>query len=162
MRFASSELDCVISHETRGCGTHRGGSVCEERAGLRYLRMFPRIGQLPARPALEIVYHFYGLGHHCHLRLKTDVSEKNPSCPDHHRHLAHGGLARARKLRHDGIRFRVIPTWPHFDVGRYPYFPSQKISRWWQTERNADVAFSKTAPSKAGRCHCAGAGTRLN
>jgi len=78
-------------------------------------------------PRFTLVYHLYGLGHHCYLRLKADVSEEQSEAPtitgvwrsaDWHEREIYDLM---------GIRFRGHP-----DLRRilmwdgYPYYPLRK------------------------------------
>jgi NADH-quinone oxidoreductase subunit C len=99
-----------------------------------------------------VVYHLYGLGHRCHLRLKTDVSEEKSELPTV-ASVWRGADWHEREI-YDmmGIRFRGHP-----DLRRilmwdgYPYFPLRKdFPLAGKPSEMPDVAFSKTAPLEGG------------
>src|SRR5580658_5440379 len=57
----------------------RIAEVCQfakKDLGFDYLVDVSSIDNYGADPRWTVVYHLYGYGHHCHLRLKTDVSEE--------------------------------------------------------------------------------------
>jgi NADH-quinone oxidoreductase subunit C len=103
-------------------------------------------------PRFTIVYHLYGLGHRCHLRIKTDVSEENSEIPsvttvwrtaDWHEREIYDMM---------GVRFRGHP-----DLRRilmwdgYPYFPLRKdFPLAGKPSDLPDIAFSNAAPLEGG------------
>ncbi len=103
-------------------------------------------------PRWTLVYELYGMGHHCHLRIKTSVSEEKSELPtisgvwrtaDWHEREIYDMM---------GIRFRGHP-----DLRRilmwdgYPYFPLRKdFPLAGKPTDLPDVAFTKTAPLEGG------------
>ncbi|MBI5772837.1 MAG: NADH-quinone oxidoreductase subunit C [Verrucomicrobia bacterium] len=103
-------------------------------------------------PRWTVVYELYGMGHHCHLRLKTDVSEEKSELPtvtgvwrtaDWHEREAYDMM---------GVRFRGHP-----DLRRilmwdgYPYFPLRKdFPLAGKPTEMPDIAFTKPAPLEGG------------
>ena len=103
-------------------------------------------------PRWTLVYELYGLGHGCHLRLKTDVSEEKSELPtvstvwrtaDWHEREIYDMM---------GVRFRGHP-----DLRRilmwdgYPYFPLRKdFPLAGKPTDLPDIAFTKAAPMEGG------------
>jgi len=120
--------------------------------GFDYLTDVSSMDNYGDDPRWTLVYHLYGLGHHCHLRLKTDVSEEKSELPtvtgvwrtaDWHEREIYDMM---------GIRFRGHP-----DLRRilmwdgYPYFPLRKdFPLGGKPSEMPDVAFSKSAPLEGG------------
>jgi len=114
-------------------------AFAKNELGFDYLTDVSSMDNYGDDPRWTIVYHFYGLGHHCHLRIKTDVSEEKSELPtvtgvwrtaDWHEREIYDMM---------GIRFRGHP-----DLRRilmwdgYPYFPlPQRFPAGRQAERNA-------------------------
>ncbi len=103
-------------------------------------------------PRWTLIYHLYGLGHHCHLRLKTDVSEEESELP------SVSGVWRTADWHEReiydmmGIRFRGHP-----DLRRilmwdgYPYFPLRKdFPLAGKSSEVPEVAFTQTTPMMGG------------
>jgi NADH-quinone oxidoreductase subunit C len=103
-------------------------------------------------PRWTLVYHLYGLGHHQHLRIKTEVSEEKSELPtvtsvwrtaDWHEREIYDMM---------GIRFRG-----HADLRRilmwegYPYFPLRKdFPLAGKSSDVPEVAFTQTTPMMGG------------
>ena len=103
-------------------------------------------------PRWTLVYELYGMGHGCHLRLKTEVSEEKSELPtvtgvwrgaDWHEREIYDMM---------GVRFRGHP-----DLRRilmwdgYPYFPLRKdFPLAGKPTDLPDVAFTKSAPQEGG------------
>lgn len=103
-------------------------------------------------PRWTVVYHLYGYGHRCHLRLKTDVSEELSELPtvtgiwrtaDWHEREAYDMM---------GIRFRGHPDLRRILMWEgYPYFPLRKDFPLAGRPTNLpEVAFSNPAPMDGG------------
>ena len=103
-------------------------------------------------PRWTVVYHLYGYGHHCNLRLKTDVSEEKSDLPtvtgvwkgaDWHEREVYDMM---------GIRFRGHPDLRRILMWEgYPYFPLRKdFPLAGKPSAMPDVAFSKPAPMAGG------------
>jgi NADH-quinone oxidoreductase subunit C len=103
-------------------------------------------------PRWTVVYELYGIGHKCHLRLKTDVSEERGELPtvtgvwrtaDWHEREAYDLM---------GIRFRGHPDLRRIIMWEgYPYHPLRKDFP--VTGKPTDVpgvAFTKAAPIEGG------------
>ncbi len=103
-------------------------------------------------PRWAVVYELYGLGHKCHLRLKTDVSEEKSELPtvSHVWRTADWHEREAYDLM--GIRFRG-----HHDLRRiimwegYPHHPLRKdFPVTGKPTEVPGVAFTKAAPIEGG------------
>src|SRR5205814_1523687 len=103
-------------------------------------------------PRWTIAYHLYGLGHHAHLRIKTDVSEEKSELPtvttiwrtaDWHEREIYDMM---------GIRFRGHPDLRRILMWEgYPYFPLRKdFPLAGKASEIPDVAFTKPAPLEGG------------
>ena len=129
--------------------------VCEfakQSLGCDFLKDITSIDNYGEDPRWTIVYELYGLGHHCHLRSRVDVSEEKSELPtvttvwrtaDWHEREIYDMM---------GIRFRG-----HGDLRRilmwegYPYFPLRKdFPLAGKATELPDVAFSKPAPLEGG------------
>ena len=127
-------------------------SFAKNELGFDYLTDVSSMDNYGDDPRWTIVYHFYGLGHHCHLRLKTDVSEERSELPtvtgvwrtaDWHEREIYDMM---------GVRFRGHP-----DLRRilmwdgYPYFPLRKdFPLAGKPSDLPEVAFTKPAPLEGG------------
>lgn len=103
-------------------------------------------------PRWTVVYELYGLGHRCHLRLKTSVSEAVSEIPtvsgvwrgaEWHEREAYDML---------GIRFRGHPDLRRILMWEgYPYFPLRKdFPLAGKPSEVPDVAFTRPAPLEGG------------
>jgi len=103
-------------------------------------------------PRWTLVYELYGLGHKCHLRLKTNVSEERSELPTvsgvwrtadwHEREIY--DLMGVRFTGHPDLR-RII-MWEG-----YPYHPLRKdFPLGGKPTELPDVAFTRTAPIEGG------------
>jgi len=120
--------------------------------GCDYLVDITAVDNYGEDPRFTIVYELYGYGHHCHLRLKTDVSEEKSELPtisgvwrtaDWHEREIYDMM---------GVRFRGHP-----DLRRilmwdgYPYFPLRKdFPLAGKPSDLPEVAFTKPAPLEGG------------
>ncbi len=120
--------------------------------GFDYLVDITSIDNYGDDPRFTLVYELYGLDHHCHLRLKTDVSEETSALPsvcgvwrtaDWHEREAYDMM---------GIRFHGHP-----DLRRilmwdgYPYFPLRKdFPLAGKPTDLPEVAFTDRAPLEGG------------
>jgi NADH-quinone oxidoreductase subunit C len=99
-----------------------------------------------------VVYHFYGYGHHEHLRLKTEVGEELSELP------TVTGVWRAADWHERevydmmGIRFRGHPDLRRILMWEgYPYFPLRKdFPLAGKPSDLPEVAFSHAAPMEGG------------
>jgi NADH-quinone oxidoreductase subunit C len=103
-------------------------------------------------PRFTVVYHLYGLGHGCYLRLKTNVSEEQAELPsvigvwktaDWHEREIYDMM---------GIRFRGHPDLRRILMWEgYPYFPLRKdFPLAGKPTDLPEVAFTEPAPLAGG------------
>jgi NADH-quinone oxidoreductase subunit C len=108
----------------------RIAEICQfakKEMGFDYLVDISSIDNYGTDPRWTVVYHLYGYGHHCHLRVKTDVSEEESGLPtvtgvwrtaDWHEREIYDMM---------GIRFRGHPDLRRILMWEgYPYFPLRK------------------------------------
>jgi NADH-quinone oxidoreductase subunit C len=133
----------------------RIAEVCafaKKELGFDYLVDLSSVDNYGDDPRWTVVYELYGLGHHCHLRLRTSVSEEKSELPtvttvwrtaDWHEREAYDMM---------GILFRGHP-----DLRRilmwdgYPYFPLRKdFPLAGKPTDLPEVAFTKPAPLEGG------------
>ena len=129
--------------------------ICEfakKQLGFDFLVDVSSLDHYGIDPRFTVVYHLYGYGHRCSLRIKTDVGEENCELPtvtgvwktaDWHEREVYDMM---------GIRFRGHP-----DLRRilmwdgYPYFPLRKdFPLSGKPSDVPEVAFTKTAPMEGG------------
>jgi NADH-quinone oxidoreductase subunit C len=120
--------------------------------GFDYLVDVTSIDNYGSDPRWTVVYHLYGYGHHCHLRLKTDVGEEASELPtvsgvwrtaDWHEREVYDMM---------GIRFRGHPDLRRILMWEgYPYFPLRKDFPLAGKPSNVPaVAFTNAAPLEGG------------
>lgn len=133
----------------------RIAEICQfakKELGFDYLVDVSSIDNYGTDPRWTVVYHLYGYGHHCHLRLKTDVSEEKSELPtvttvwrtaDWHEREVYDMM---------GIKFRGHP-----DLRRilmwdgYPYYPLRKdFPLAGKPSDLPEVAFTRRAPLEGG------------
>jgi NADH-quinone oxidoreductase subunit C len=103
-------------------------------------------------PRWAVVYHLYGIGHRCHLRLKTNVSEEKSELPTVTGIWAGADWHEREIYDMMGIRFRGHPDLRRILMWEgYPYFPLRKdFPLAGKPSEMPDVAFSKPAPLEGG------------
>jgi len=127
-------------------------SFARKELGFDFLLDITSIDNCGEDPRWTIVYHLYGIGHGCHLRLKTDVSEEKSEMPtvtgvwrtaDWHEREIYDLM---------GIRFRGHPDLRRIIMWEgYPFFPLRKdFPLAGKPSDLPDVAFSKPAPLEGG------------
>ena len=129
--------------------------VCEfakKSLGFDYLIDLSGVDHYGEDPRWEVVYELYGMAHHCHLRLKTRVSEEKSELPTVSKVWAAADWHERESYDMLGIRFRG-----HADLRRilmwdgYPYFPLRKdFPLAGKTTDLPDVAFTRVAPLEGG------------
>ena len=124
----------------------------KKEAGFDYLVDISSVDNYGTDQRWTVVYHFYGYGHHCHLRLKTDVSEEKSELPtvtgiwrtaDWHEREIYDMM---------GIRFKGHPDLRRILMWEgYPYFPLRKdFPLAGKGSSIPEVAFTSTAPEEGG------------
>ena len=123
-----------------------------KQLGFDYLVDISSVDHYGSDPRWTVVYELYSMTQHCHLRLKTDVSEEKSELPtvtgvwrtaDWHEREIYDMM---------GIRFRGHP-----DLRRilmwdgYPYFPLRKdFPLAGKPTELPDVAFTQPVPLEGG------------
>lgn len=127
-------------------------AFAKKELGFDYLVDLSSVDNYGEDPRWTLVYELYGYGHHCHLRVRTDVSEEKSELPTVSA-VWRGADWHEREI-YDmmGIRFRGHP-----DLRRilmwdgYPYFPLRKdFPLAGKPTDLPEVAFTKPAPLEGG------------
>ena len=127
-------------------------AFAKKEQGFDYLVDISSVDNYGEDPRFTLVYELYGYGHHCHLRLKTDVSEEKSELPtvtsvwrtaDWHEREIYDMM---------GIRFRGHPDLRRILMWEgYPYFPLRKdFPLSGKPSEMPEVAFTKPAPMEGG------------
>ncbi|MBM3838881.1 MAG: NADH-quinone oxidoreductase subunit C [Verrucomicrobia bacterium] len=133
----------------------RVAEVCraaKQSLGFDYLVDISSLDNCGDEPRFTVVYHLYGYGHRCHLRLKTNVSEAIPELPtvtsvwrtaDWHEREVYDMM---------GIRFRGHPDLRRILMWEgYPYFPLRKdFPLSGKPTDLPEIAFTRRAPLEGG------------
>ncbi len=103
-------------------------------------------------PRFTIVYELYGFGHHCHLRLKTEVSEEKSELPTITTVWRTANWHEREIYDMMGVRFRAHPDLRRILMWEgYPYFPLRKdFPLAGKPSDLPEVAFTKPAPMEGG------------
>jgi NADH-quinone oxidoreductase subunit C len=120
--------------------------------GFDYLTDISSIDNYGTDPRFTLVYHLYGYGHHCFVRLKADVSEEKSEAPsvtgiwrtaDWHEREIYDMM---------GIRFRGHPDLRRILMWEgYPYFPLRKdFPLAGRPSEMPEVAFTAASPMAGG------------
>ena len=120
--------------------------------GFDYLVDISSLDNYGDDPRFTLVYHLYGYGHGCYLRLKTNVSEEKSELPsvigvwktaDWHEREIYDMM---------GIRFRGHPDLRRILMWEgYPYFPLRKdFPLAGRPSDLPEVAFTQPAPLAGG------------
>lgn len=127
-------------------------SFAKTELGFDYLTDITSIDNYGDDPRFTLVYHLYGYGHLCYLRLKTDVSEEKSEAPtvtgiwrtaDWHEREIYDMM---------GVRFRGHPDLRRILMWEgYPYFPLRKdFPLAGRPSELPEVAFTAPAPMAGG------------
>ena len=131
---------------------HQVCAAAKKDFGFDYLVDITSIDNYGEDPRFTVVYELYGYGHHCHLRLKTEVSEEKSELPtvsavwrtaDWHEREIYDMM---------GIRFRGHPDLRRILMWEgYPYFPLRKdFPLAGKPTDLPEVAFTNSAPLEGG------------
>ena len=126
--------------------------IAKKEMGFDYLVDISSIDNYGTDPRWTVVYHLYGYGHHCHLRVKTEVSEEQSELPtvtgvwrtaDWHEREIYDMM---------GIRFQGHPDLRRILMWEgYPYFPLRKdFPLAGKPTELPDIAFTRPAPLEGG------------
>jgi len=139
----------------RVADTERMPEICaaaRQELGFDYLVDITSIDSYGDDPRFTLVYHLFGYGHLCYLRLKADVSEEKAEAP-----TVTGVWRTANWHEREiydmmGIRFRGHPDLRRILMWEgYPYFPLRKDFPLAGKPSNVpEVAFTQPAPLAGG------------
>jgi NADH-quinone oxidoreductase subunit C len=128
------------------------GAFAKNDLGFDYLVDITSIDNYGEDPRWTVVYHLYGLGHRCYLRLSLGVSEEKSELP-----TVTGVWRTANWHEREiydmmGIRFRGHPDLRRIIMWEgYPYFPLRKdFPLAGKPSEMPKVAFSEAAPLEGG------------
>jgi NADH-quinone oxidoreductase subunit C len=120
--------------------------------GFDYLVDITSIDNLGEDPRWTVVYELFGMGHHCHLRLKTTVTEERSELPSVIGVWRSADWHEREMFDMMGIGFRGHP-----DLRRilmwdgYPHHPLRKdFPLAGKATQVHEVAFTKPAPLEGG------------
>lgn len=127
-------------------------SAAKNELGFDYLVDISSLDHYGDDPRFTLVYHLYGYGHRCYLRLKTPVNEEGAEAP------TVTGVWRAADWHEReiydmmGIRFRGHPDLRRILMWEgYPYFPLRKdFPLAGKASELPEVAFTEQAPLAGG------------
>ncbi len=127
-------------------------ALAKKELGFDYLVDITSIDNYGDDPRFTLVYHLYGYGHRCYLRLKTQVSEEKSEAPtltgvwrtaDWHEREIYDMM---------GVRFRGHPDLRRILMWEgYPYFPLRKdFPLSGKPTQIPELAFTEQAPMAGG------------
>jgi NADH-quinone oxidoreductase subunit C len=133
----------------------RIAEVCQfakAELGFDFLVDLTTIDNHEETPRWTAVYHLYGYGHSCHLRLKTSVSEESSELPTVSTVWRTANWHEREAYDMMGIRFAGHPDLRRILMWEgYPYFPLRKdFPLAGKPSEMPDVAFSDPAPLEGG------------
>ncbi len=133
----------------------RIAEVCQfakSKQGFDFLVDLTTIDNHEETPRWTAVYHLYGFGHSCHLRLKTSVSEEASELPTVSTVWRTANWHEREAYDMMGIRFAGHPDLRRILMWEgYPYFPLRKdFPLAGKPSEMLDVAFSDPAPLEGG------------
>jgi len=127
-------------------------ATAKKDLGFDYLVDISSVDNYGEDPRFEIVYHLYGMGHRCYLRLKASVSEEKCEAPTVTTVWPSANWHEREIYDMMGIRFRGHPDLRRILMWEgYPYFPLRKdFPLAGKPSEVPDVAFTKPAPLAGG------------
>jgi NADH-quinone oxidoreductase subunit C len=103
------------------------GGLAKAELGFDYLVDITSVDNYGEDPRFTVVYHLYGYGHLCHLRLKTDLSEEKGEMPTVTKVWPTANWHEREIYDMMGIRFRGHPDLRRILMWEgYPHFPLRK------------------------------------
>jgi NADH-quinone oxidoreductase subunit C len=120
--------------------------------GFDFLADISSIDNYGNDPRWTLVYQFYGYGHHCSLRLKTNVSEELSEIQSVVKVWRTADWHEREVYDMMGIRFRGHPDLRRILMWEgYPFFPLRKdFPLEGKPSEMPEVAFSQNAPEEGG------------
>lgn len=127
-------------------------SFAKKELGFDFLLDITSIDNYGEDPRWTIVYELYGLGHKCHLRVKTGVSEERSELPTVTAVWRTAEWHEREIYDLMGVRFRGHPDLRRIIMWEgYPHFPLRKdFPLGGKPTELPDIAFTKTAPIEGG------------
>jgi NADH-quinone oxidoreductase subunit C len=127
-------------------------AVAKGELGFNFLLDITSIDNYGQEPRWTVVYHLYGLEHHCHLRLKTNLTEQKSELPTVTTVWAGANWHEREVYDMMGIRFRGHPDLRRILMWEgYPYFPLRKdFPLAGKPSEVPEVAFTEAAPMEGG------------
>jgi NADH-quinone oxidoreductase subunit C len=124
----------------------------KKELGFDYLVDISSVDNYGTDPRWTVVYELYGYSHHCHLRLKTGVSEEKSELPTVTTVWRTANWHEREIYDMMGIRFRGHPDLRRILMWEgYPYFPLRKdFPLSGKASEMPDVAFTHSAPLDGG------------
>jgi NADH-quinone oxidoreductase subunit C len=124
----------------------------KKELGFDYLVDISSVDNYGTDPRWTVVYELYGYSHHCHLRLKTGVSEEKSELPTVTTVWRTANWHEREIYDMMGIRFRGHPDLRRILMWEgYPYFPLRKdFPLSGKASEMPDVAFTNSAPMDGG------------
>ena len=124
----------------------------KKELGFDYLVDISSVDNYGTDPRWTVVYELYGYSHHCHLRLKTGVTEEKSELPTVTTVWRTANWHEREIYDMMGIRFRGHPDLRRILMWEgYPYFPLRKdFPLSGKASEMPDVAFTNSAPLDGG------------
>lgn len=128
------------------------GAFAKGELGFDYLVDLSGVDNLGEDPRWSVVYELCGIGHGCHIRLRTSVSEEKSELPTVCGVWRTANWHEREAYDMFGIRFRGHPDMRRILMWEgYPYFPLRKdFPLAGKTSEVPEVAFTKPAPLEGG------------
>lgn len=128
------------------------GAAAKQEFGFDFLVDLTSIDNYGDDPRWTLVYELYGLGHRCHLRLKTDVREERSELPTVSHVWRTADWHEREVYDMMGIRFSGHPDLRRILMWEgYPYFPLRKdFPLAGKSSDVPGVAFTRPAPMEGG------------
>jgi NADH-quinone oxidoreductase subunit C len=127
-------------------------AFAKSRLGFDYLVDMTSVDDYGEDPRFTVIYHLYGYGHRCYLRLKTRVSEEKGELP-----TVTGVWRTANWHEREiydmmGLRFRGHPDLRRILMWEgYPYYPLRKdFPLAGKSSEVPEIAFTEPAPMAGG------------
>jgi NADH-quinone oxidoreductase subunit C len=129
--------------------------ICEfakKDLGFDYLVDITSIDKYGEDPRFTLVYHLYGIGHQCYLRLTAEVSEEKGEAPTVTKVWSTADWHEREIYDMMGVRFRGHPDLRRILMWEgYPYYPLRKdFPLAGKPSEVPEVAFSQPAPLAGG------------
>jgi len=135
--------------------SERIGEICafaKKELGFDFLVDISSVDNYGEDPRFTVIYHLYGYGHLCYLRLKTNVSEEQGELPSVTQVWRTADWHEREIYDMMGIRFRGHPDLRRILMWEgYPHFPLRKdFPLAGKVSEMPEVAFTEPAPLAGG------------